>query len=45
MLLSLRLHASIALISFAFLFKTNHFDVRLDSIIATFTGGIADQSS
>jgi hypothetical protein len=28
-----------------FLFKTNRFDVRLDSIIATFTGGIADKSS
>ena len=24
-----------------FLFKTNHFDVRLDSIIAIFTGGIS----
>jgi len=45
MLLSLRLQASVALISFAFLSKTNHFDVRLDSSIATFTGGIAEQSS
>jgi hypothetical protein len=28
-----------------FLFKTKHFDVRLDSIIATFTDSIADKSS
>jgi hypothetical protein len=28
-----------------FLFTTKHFDVRFDSVIATFTGGIADKSS
>src|SRR6266853_6022847 len=46
MLLSLRLPAELISLKGRnygnyFLFKTNHFDVRLDSISATFTGGIS----